>query len=293
MATIRESQGFTLIEMAIVITICGLIIGGVLVGRDLIRGSGVQATITQIDKYNSAALAFSDKYGGLPGDLQSTKAQTFSLYYCGGSLSNTIGCGNGDGSIQGWNASPWIDGTNFAGEVAMFFLHLSQAGLIDGSYGMGPDVSLPGVTTTGGSYSTGSSPPRISSASSHVEEMLPEAKIGNHNYITVGEWQNINYYIITGVTKLTANADLTTTNSISPQDAYALDLKMDDGLPGNGRVFALDTVTNTLSGSGNGQDINTFSANNCVNGTGTAYNTANSTYTNALLCSLRIQMAIY
>jgi prepilin-type N-terminal cleavage/methylation domain-containing protein len=44
------SAGFTLIEISIVLVIIGLIVGGVLVGHDLIRAAGVRATISQVEK---------------------------------------------------------------------------------------------------------------------------------------------------------------------------------------------------------------------------------------------------
>ena len=47
-------KGFTLIEMSIVLVIIGLIIGGVLLGRDLISAAAVRAQIAQIEKYNAA-----------------------------------------------------------------------------------------------------------------------------------------------------------------------------------------------------------------------------------------------
>ena len=40
-------QGFTLIELSIVLVVIGLVVGGVLVGQDLIRAAGVRATISQ------------------------------------------------------------------------------------------------------------------------------------------------------------------------------------------------------------------------------------------------------
>jgi hypothetical protein len=52
-----------------VLVIIGLIVGGVLVGRDLIQAAAVRATITQIEKFNTATNTFYTKYNGLPGDL--------------------------------------------------------------------------------------------------------------------------------------------------------------------------------------------------------------------------------
>jgi prepilin-type N-terminal cleavage/methylation domain-containing protein len=61
--------GFTLIELSIVLVIIGLVVGGVLVGRDLICAAELRAQISQIEKYNTAVNTFYGKYGGLPGPL--------------------------------------------------------------------------------------------------------------------------------------------------------------------------------------------------------------------------------
>lgn len=73
----RKIRGFTLIEMSIVLVVIGLIVGGVLVGQDLIRAAGVRATITQIEKYNTATNTFREKYGALPGDINGNIALSF------------------------------------------------------------------------------------------------------------------------------------------------------------------------------------------------------------------------
>src|ERR1035441_6191452 len=88
--------------MAIVFVIIGLIVGGVLVGQALIRAAGVRATISQIEKYNTAVNTFRDKYGGLPGDLNATLAAQFELTPRAG----TVGLGDGNGVIEANGANP-------------------------------------------------------------------------------------------------------------------------------------------------------------------------------------------
>ena len=64
--TTRE-QGFTLIELAIVLVIIGLIVGGVLVGQDLIKAAEIRASVTQIEQYNTAAKYIPHEICGFPG----------------------------------------------------------------------------------------------------------------------------------------------------------------------------------------------------------------------------------
>ncbi len=69
--------GFTLIELSLVLVIIGLLVGGVLVGRDLIETASLRAYISQIQKYNAAVNAFKLKYNCVPGDCAS--ASSYSL----------------------------------------------------------------------------------------------------------------------------------------------------------------------------------------------------------------------
>lgn len=73
----RGERAFTLIEMSIVLVIIGLIVAGVLVGRDLIRSSTLLKTISEVNTYNTAVTAFREKYGNLPGDMPRAVANTF------------------------------------------------------------------------------------------------------------------------------------------------------------------------------------------------------------------------
>lgn len=116
--------GFTLVEMAIVLVIIGLLAGGVLVGQSLIEQTRIQKTVSEINTFKSAVNTFQIKYSGLPGDLKN--ATTFFT-----DVSN----GDGNWQIQWWN------------EGLYAWSELAQAGFIPGSYsGAGdptPDVSVP------------------------------------------------------------------------------------------------------------------------------------------------------
>jgi len=61
-------NGFTLVELSIVLVIIGLLIGGILVGQSLIESSKLNSFVRQIQQYDSAIMTFKDKYKGLPGE---------------------------------------------------------------------------------------------------------------------------------------------------------------------------------------------------------------------------------
>ncbi len=67
-----DNRGFTLIEMAIVLIIIGIIIGAVVKGKDLIRGSEQKKIYSQfLSEWRTAYLHFYDRTGGVLGDTNS------------------------------------------------------------------------------------------------------------------------------------------------------------------------------------------------------------------------------
>src|SRR5579871_3923101 len=99
LAMTKAYSGFTLIELSIVLVIIGLIVGGILTGRDLIDAAAQRAQIAQIEKYNTAVNTFRIKYGYLPGDIPDPYASNFG-FQARGSVS---GEGDGNGIIEGIN----------------------------------------------------------------------------------------------------------------------------------------------------------------------------------------------
>lgn len=108
-----HQDGFTLIEIAIVLVIIGLLLGGVLKGQELITGARVRNLISQQDGIKAAYFGFVDRYRALPGDYA---AATSNIKGVAAGAN-----GNGDGQILG-------------DEAVMAWDHLSHAGFINGSY---------------------------------------------------------------------------------------------------------------------------------------------------------------
>lgn len=115
----RQQQGFTLIEIAIVLVIIGLLLGGILKGQELITNARVRNLIAQQDGVKAAFFAFQDRFRALPGDYNqaTTNITGISTAACNG------GNGNGDGQITTTND-----------ENILAWEHLSKAGFITGSY---------------------------------------------------------------------------------------------------------------------------------------------------------------
>ena len=89
----RYTSGFTLIEIAIVLVIIGLLVGGVLKGQELITGARVRKLDLSAGRYQSRVLSFQDRYRALPGDYAAADTNI----NCDGSAWPK---GNGNGSIE-------------------------------------------------------------------------------------------------------------------------------------------------------------------------------------------------
>ncbi len=95
-----RTRAFTLIELSIVLVIIGLIVSGVLVGRSLIIAAQLRQTGTQIQKFQTATNTFRMKYNCIAGDC--TNATSFwSANSNGCPMSSAVSAGttcNGDGN---------------------------------------------------------------------------------------------------------------------------------------------------------------------------------------------------
>jgi prepilin-type N-terminal cleavage/methylation domain-containing protein len=115
----RKQTGFTLIEIAIVLVIIGLLLGGILKGQELITGAKVRNLISQVDGVKAAFFGFQDRYRAYPGDYSQAPANIASV---------TAG-GNGNGRVE----AILTPGTTSPEELLVWD-HLSHAGFITGTY---------------------------------------------------------------------------------------------------------------------------------------------------------------
>ncbi len=90
----KKQAGFTLVELAIVMIIIGLLIGGVLKGQELIKNAEISATISQVKAFDAAFGGFRDQFAAVPGDMSAANA-TARIPNCAAVPCNRGGNGNG------------------------------------------------------------------------------------------------------------------------------------------------------------------------------------------------------
>jgi prepilin-type N-terminal cleavage/methylation domain-containing protein len=231
-------HGFSLIELSIVLVILGLLTGGILAGRSLIRASELRAVITEYQKYAVAGRAFRDKYFSLPGDMNNATAfwgTATGAAACPGNnpaaaRPDAKTCnGDGDGNIVHVSA-----GGGNQNEVFGAWQHLANAGLIEGQYaGVNNTVGC-GVPYCGGTLGGFN---------------VPKSKLSN------GTWGVFTLGIVPISSPTQIDGDYGTAlffgvdgNALWPRDPYPLsteeawniDTKLDDGKPGTGRIVTFE-----------------------------------------------------
>lgn len=205
-------RGFTLIELSIVLVIIGLLVGGSLVGRDLIAAAQVRATVSQLEAYKAAAMTFKGKYRGIPGDL--ADATEFGL------TTN----GNGDGCVSACGVF-WDEGIanvdlsggapTYAYESPAFWMHLAQAHLMNGQF---DGDGLVAADSVGRTYP-------------HIPLNV---NVGLLAYTSL----DVPYFSMISINGgwISGHA------AVPPMHARQIDVKIDDGLPAAGMIVAVDSM---------------------------------------------------
>ena len=199
---------FTLVELAIVLVIIGLIVGGVLAGQDLILTAERRKVITEWEGISASVNTFRGKYNGLPGDLPNA-----SRYFSDHTAWNQSG--NGNGLI----ANDSCGHTGIGTEVCSVWSHLSAAGLIG--------TSFPPCTNASG---CNASFPKIG-LNTRSNTMIAADSGGAQNYL----WTQGIYNGSDSIWTTQSSAYHVQEAPFTPEDARWLDTKLDDGQARTGR----------------------------------------------------------
>jgi prepilin-type N-terminal cleavage/methylation domain-containing protein len=123
----KTPKGFTLVEIAIVLVIIGLLLGGILKGQEMITQAKIKNVIADLSGVSAAMYGYQDRYRALPGDDKNAGGAA-------GRWGTQTASGNGDGFIQGvYTVTPVVATATAAMEAGFFWHHLRLAGFISGS----------------------------------------------------------------------------------------------------------------------------------------------------------------
>ena len=119
----RQQSGFTLVEIAIVLVIIGLLLGGVLKGQELITQAKIKNITNDFNGMSAAIYAYQDRYKRYPGDDNDAGTRW---------TSPAAVSGNGDARVGLAGITALIDCSASAVENCQFWQHLRLAGFIAG-----------------------------------------------------------------------------------------------------------------------------------------------------------------
>lgn len=219
----KNIQGFTLIELSIVLVIIGLLIGGVMTGQSLVKQAKFRAMLKEQDDVQQAMNIFRMQYNALPGDFNNGFA-----YWGQKCADSEDKCnGNGDRKVT-------IEGTDpQAMEGYRFWQHLNLAGMYPGAFTGEGDGT--GATAKKGTISVN----------------IPASKLKGIGMTAIYESADVHY---TTATTHVGNLlifggmvedDIANQTEFSATDAYQVDTKTDDGNPLTGHVLSMGTEGNS------------------------------------------------
>lgn len=137
----NSQKGFTLVEIAIVLVIIGLLLGGVLKGQELINSAKVKNLANDFRSISAFVYAYQDKYRALPGDDRAATDHLGAPAVCARVAACTPAnppAGLGNGRINGnWIGAAQID------ESYMFWQHVRVANLATGTTVLGAADYIP------------------------------------------------------------------------------------------------------------------------------------------------------
>lgn len=244
-SNICARHAYSLVEMSVVITIIGLIVGGIMVGKSMVHNSQLQTTVSKVQEYAAATLKFRDRFNSLPGDMPNATSlwgsvstgtatcdgpftygdPTFADGFTTAGTSTATCNGNGDGRVGANTTTCYGD----SWEVFRAWKHLLNAEFITGSYS--------GYHGAQGNHDA------------IVGTNIPTASLGKGGYTLVfcgskssdaslfdGDYGHV--IMLGSAGKTTGVGEFSRLPLFTTEEAGAIDKKLDDSYPHTGKVVA-------------------------------------------------------
>lgn len=210
-------HGFSLVELSIVLVILGLLTGGILGGRSLIKAAELRSVTTEQESFLIAINTFKNKYMAIPGDMRNAGdfwvEAAADCTYVPSSATDTETCnGNGNGQVG-----------DDVHEEFLFWQHLSNAGLVAGNFD--------GQASNADDYEVGVNHPasKLGNASwsvHYVDEIDGTFSFFNGPYG--------NYFYLANAHDDEQESDHF---AMTAEDQWNIDTKVDDGMPTTGSII--------------------------------------------------------
>ncbi|MFA6920718.1 MAG: prepilin-type N-terminal cleavage/methylation domain-containing protein [Gallionella sp.] len=235
-------RAFSLIELSIVLVILGLLTGGILAGKSLIHAAELRSLLSDRTRYITVAHTFRDKYFFLPGDIPNATSfwdaadngdgsgldciDAQGTNYPSNTRSTCNGNGNGQVSIHVLQDSFYY--ANWGGyypnwqsiEPLTFWQHLADAGMIEGTF-VGTTMPSDGSNVPGKNLPV----------TKYKDATFNIGWMGNYEGDTslfAGDYGN---------TMQMGRSPDYIQSMFLPEEAWNMDVKTDDGVPGTGRTI--------------------------------------------------------
>lgn len=250
----KSRAGFSLVELSVVLVIIGLLTGGILGGHHLVKMAELRGVLREAEGYQLALNNFVMRYDQYPGDFNDAERYWGTAHATPATCrsldkSNMEGTcnGNGDGMIGGKTAA-------LRPEHYLFWHHLQKAELLGGNPFTGTHDSNCGKADCLDAHVPGLNCPDSAKGSdigwavyfkdrSDGDENTPNWFIGDYGHI-----------LVFGAVNPGGQPNKA---ALTVAEVHSIDLKLDDGLPAQGKVVVrtgdypqLGKCTETAPGSG-------------------------------------------
>ena len=232
----KKQSGFTLVEIAIVLVVIGLLLGGILKGQQLINSARVRNLADQNSGVQAAYYGFIDRFRNLPGDMDCDQAVANV-----GQAVSAAGCATED---IGGDANGRID---IGAEIGAVWAHLSTAGFLNGTYdGLDASNNALTIATYASGVPAGGVPPNAFQGGILIAH--------SEDYVTGNARDTVERLVYSFG------------GNIPVPILRDLDQKLDDGIAGTGVVRSAAEAANGTAGTFAAITDYTAGTDDCLNG---------------------------